>query len=114
MFRVTSVRISSSMQRKSMRRRILLLCAAAAVLAWFSWPDFFWTSHFWSRQKPNFLLVTLDTTRADRLFCYGYSAGNTPVLDSLAAEGVLCERAFTVAPITLPAHTTMFTGLYPA
>jgi arylsulfatase A-like enzyme/Tfp pilus assembly protein PilF len=59
------------------------------------------------------LLITLDTTRADRLGCYGYQAGQTPVLDTLAAAGVLCERALTVAPQTLPAHVSMFTGLYP-
>ena len=59
------------------------------------------------------LLVTLDTTRADRLGCYGYTAGQTPVLDALASAGVLCECASTVAPLTLPAHSSMFTGLYP-
>jgi len=92
-------------------RRPVAACVAAVLamamlagLSWFLWPS----------QKYNVLLVTLDTTRADRLGCYGYSAGNTPVLDTLAAEGVLCERAFTVAPITLAAHATMFTGLYPA
>jgi arylsulfatase A-like enzyme/Flp pilus assembly protein TadD len=90
-----------------MQRRILILGVAIALLAGLSW-------FLWSPQKPNFLLITLDTTRADRLGCYGYSAGDTPVLDSLAAQGVLCERAFTVAPITLPSHTAMFTGLYPA
>ena len=91
-----------------MPRRILLLFTAVAMLAGISW-------YLWhAPRKPHFLLITLDTTRADRLKCYGYSAGNTPVLDSLAAQGVLCERAFTVAPMTLPSHTSMFTGLYPA
>ncbi|HEY2253936.1 MAG TPA: sulfatase-like hydrolase/transferase, partial [Planctomycetaceae bacterium] len=100
-----------------MQRRILLFGAALALLAglsFFLWPDRFRHGLFRSGPKPNLLLVTLDTTRADRLFCYGYAAGQTPVLDSLAADGVLCERAFTVAPITLSAHTSMFTGLYPA
>ena len=61
----------------------------------------------------NLLVVTLDTTRADRLGCYGFDAARTPVLDRLAARGVLAERALTVAPITLPAHASLFTGLYP-
>ncbi len=95
-----------------MPRRILLLGAAAAMLAGVAW--LFRSGLIRGAEKPNFLLVTLDTTRADRLGCYGYSAAATPVLDALAAEGVLCERAFTVAPITLPSHTAMFTGLYPA
>lgn len=95
-----------------MRQRKLLWGAAAALVAGLSWVVC--SSLIRTGPKPNLLLVTLDTTRADRLVCYGYAAGETPVLDSLAGEGVLCERAFTVAPITLAAHTTMFTGLYPA
>ncbi|GEM_PF-136734 len=62
---------------------------------------------------PNLLLVTLDTMRADRLGCYGYEAARTPVIDALAARGVLFEQAFTPAPMTLPAHTTMMTGMAP-
>ncbi|HVS12463.1 MAG TPA: sulfatase-like hydrolase/transferase [Thermoanaerobaculia bacterium] len=58
------------------------------------------------------LLVTLDTTRADRL---GYAGAPvaTPHLDRLAAEGVRYERAYTTAPMTLPAHASMLTGLLP-
>jgi arylsulfatase A-like enzyme/Flp pilus assembly protein TadD len=61
----------------------------------------------------NVLLVTLDTTRADRLGCYGYPKAATPVLDALAAESTLFEHAVTPAPITLPSHSTMMTGLNP-
>ncbi len=61
----------------------------------------------------NVLLVTLDTTRADRLGCYGASGDPTPRLDALAGRGVRFERAITVAPITLPSHATILTGLYP-
>ncbi len=63
--------------------------------------------------QPNVLLITLDTTRADRLGAYGYERIQTPVIDRLAAEGVLFERAITAAPLTLPAHTSIMTGLYP-
>jgi arylsulfatase A-like enzyme/Flp pilus assembly protein TadD len=90
-----------------MRNRVALSCLllfAAVCLAIWLWP----------RQKHNLLLITLDTTRADRLGCYGYKAARTPVLDELARSGVICERAYTVAPLTLPAHTSLFTGLYPA
>ena len=59
------------------------------------------------------VMVTLDTTRADRLGCYGSSAGLTPFLDSLAARGIVFEQAQTVAPVTLPAHASMMTGLTP-
>jgi len=66
-----------------------------------------------SREPRSVLLITLDTTRADALSCYGRESGTTPALDALAREGTLYERAFTVAPITLTAHTTLLTGLYP-
>ena len=62
---------------------------------------------------PNVLLVTLDTTRADALSCYGRQRGTTPNLDALAAEGERFTQAYTSAPLTLPAHASMLTGLYP-
>jgi choline-sulfatase len=62
---------------------------------------------------PNILLITLDTTRADHLPAYGYRLGRTPHLDRLATEGVVFERAVAAAPITLPSHVSLFTGLYP-
>lgn len=61
----------------------------------------------------NVLLVTLDTTRADHLSCYGYEEYTTPNLDRLAKEGVRFSNAFTTNPITLPAHTSIMTGTYP-
>ncbi|MEQ8768268.1 MAG: sulfatase-like hydrolase/transferase [Planctomycetota bacterium] len=59
------------------------------------------------------LLITLDTTRADRLGCYGRTEAGTPVLDRLAREGALFERAYCSVPITLPSHTSILTGTYP-
>ena len=67
----------------------------------------------WPRPRVNLLLITLDTTRADRIGCYGYAPAVTPILDQLAASGVLFENAFTACPVTLPSHCTMFTGLTP-
>jgi choline-sulfatase len=61
----------------------------------------------------NVLLVTLDTTRADHLGSYGYSLARTKNIDQLASEGVLCTNAISAAPITLPSHSTIMTGLYP-
>lgn len=59
------------------------------------------------------VLITLDTTRADAPSCCGGPEGLTPALDRLAREGIVYEAARTVAPITLPAHASMLTGLYP-
>ena len=61
----------------------------------------------------NILLITLDTTRADRLGSYGYAAAETPRLDRLANEGVLFEQAVTPTAFTLPSHSSIMTGLYP-
>jgi arylsulfatase A-like enzyme len=59
------------------------------------------------------LLISLDTTRADALSCYGARADVTPHLDALARDSVLYETATTVTPVTLPSHVSMLTGLYP-
>jgi arylsulfatase A-like enzyme len=60
------------------------------------------------------LLVTLDTTRADRLGCQGRAAARTPFLDRMAGEGVRFARAWAAAPITLPSHATILTGAWPS
>lgn len=66
-----------------------------------------------SRAKLNVVLVTLDTTRADHLGAYGAGALRTPFLDELARDGVVFDQAMTVAPLTLPAHSSIFTGRFP-
>jgi arylsulfatase A-like enzyme/Tfp pilus assembly protein PilF len=66
-----------------------------------------------SKPGLDVLLVTLDTTRADRLGCYGYSSAKTRHLDRLAAEGTRFETVIAPAPITLPSHSSILTGLYP-
>ena len=66
-----------------------------------------------SPARRSALLITFDTTRADALGCYGNELEPSPNLDRLAAEGVLYERASTTIPLTLPAHSSMMTGLIP-
>ncbi len=63
--------------------------------------------------KPNVLLITLDTTRVDRLGAYGFGLARTPNIDALAREGIVCTDCATTAPITLVAHTSILTGLFP-
>lgn len=65
-----------------------------------------------AEELPAILLVTLDTTRADRLGIES-EAAQTPHLDALAARGTVFSHAYSTAPTTLPAHTSMLTGLYP-
>ncbi len=61
----------------------------------------------------NVVLVTLDTTRPDRLGYHGNSEIKTPTLDRLAHNGIIFSNAIATAPTTLPAHASIFTGLYP-
>ena len=64
--------------------------------------------------RPNILLITIDTLRADRVGAYGYKAAHTPTLDRLAAEGVRFADATAHAVLTLPSHAAILTGRYPA
>ncbi len=91
---------------------LLLVCAAAAAVAvW--WPR---AGGRTDAAKPawDVLLITLDTTRADRIGCYGYGRAVTPTLDRLSREGVRYERCYSPAPLTMPSHASLLTGLTPA
>jgi arylsulfatase A-like enzyme len=59
------------------------------------------------------VLVTIDTLRADHVGCYGAEPTATPTLDALAARGARFETAISPAPLTLPSHATLLTGLDP-
>ena len=63
--------------------------------------------------RPNVLLITVDTLRADRLSAAGYARATTPNLDRLAAEGLRFTRAGTPRAKTTPAIASLMTGLYP-
>jgi arylsulfatase A-like enzyme/Tfp pilus assembly protein PilF len=85
------------------------LAGAAAILLWQFWP----TAPLIVRTADqNVLLVTIDTLRADALGCYGGRAA-TPHLDELARGGVRFDFAHAHAVMTLPAHASILTGLYP-
>lgn len=64
-------------------------------------------------ERPNVVLVTLDTTRADHLGCYGYARPTSPNVDALAADATLYTRALAPATWTLPSHASLFTGKCP-
>ncbi len=66
-----------------------------------------------SQPEKLVLLITLDTTRADRIGCYGSRDAITPHLDRVAGKGLQFARAWTPVPVTLPAHTSIMTGLTP-
>src|SRR5438067_2457728 len=62
---------------------------------------------------PNVIVITLDTTRADRMGFLGSARGLTPNLDAMAQQGVVFTRAYAHVPLTTASHTTIFTGTYP-
>lgn len=64
-------------------------------------------------RNANVVLITLDTTRADHLSCYGSHGAKTPRLDALAARGVRFAHATAQVPLTLPSHACIMTGSYP-
>jgi arylsulfatase A-like enzyme len=63
--------------------------------------------------RPNLLLVSIDTLRADHLGSYGYDRPTSPRLDAFAAGAVRYEQAYAPAPWTLPSHAAMLTGVHP-
>lgn len=95
--------------KRSARARIVtIVIASMAGIGAFSWR---------SLQQPagpiGVVIITLDTTRADRLSVYGFMDATMPNLERLAREGVVFDQAASVAPLTLPAHASLFTGLFP-
>ena len=66
-----------------------------------------------SAAPPNIILITLDTTRADRMGFLGSTLGLTPNLDQLAKRSTIFTRAYAVVPLTTASHATILTGIYP-
>lgn len=64
-------------------------------------------------ERPDLVLITIDTLRADRLGAWGYERTQTPNIDRLALEGTRFASAASTVPFTLPAHSAIMTGTYP-
>jgi len=69
--------------------------------------------HGSDHQKPNIVLLVLDTLRADHLGCYGYMKRTSPKIDEFADEGYIFKRCYSPANWTVPGHASIFTGKYP-
>ena len=89
---------------------VRLAVIGAAVTPWSGCAD---------RSEPdpvpirNVVLISIDPCRADRLSCYGYGRETTPHIDAVARHGVLFRHVVSPVPLTLPAHSSMFTGTNP-
>jgi arylsulfatase A-like enzyme/Flp pilus assembly protein TadD len=101
--------------RRSRRPRFIVVLAAVAAVFFISGckrpPSD--SSAASDKDALNVLVLTLDTTRADHLGCYGHAEAGTPTLDHLAQTGVRFESAYCQVPLTLPSHVSLFTGTYP-
>lgn len=78
----------------------------------------FFLNLFCKISKLNFpsapvILISMDTTRADHLSCYGYKHKTTPNIDSLANDGIIFKNVISQVPLTLPSHSSILTGKYP-
>jgi arylsulfatase A-like enzyme len=82
------------------------LLAAFSAAVWYA-------ARFYETKHWNVVIVTFDTTRADRIGYHGYDRARTPTLDALSRDGVAYLQCYTPAPVTLPAHCSLMTGLTP-
>ncbi len=94
-------------RNRAHRRTCLLLAGWAAVCQAACSPSES------AKTRPNVLLITVDTLRADRLGCYGSTSASTPAIDRLAREGTLFVNAAAPMPSTRPSHASILTSLYP-
>jgi arylsulfatase A-like enzyme len=80
-----------------------VLCIAALLVSCGTSPD---------EARPNIVLIVIDALRADHLGCYGYGRPTSPVIDALAADGILFETAITQAPWTKASFSSFLTSFY--
>jgi arylsulfatase A-like enzyme len=101
-YSVTSPKVVTKGQRRAGVAAAAAILAAGGLVLWRA-----------PRGRPDVLLLTIDTLRADRLGCYGSTTGSSPRIDALAASGLVFDNAACPMPLTRPSHFSMMTGLYP-
>ncbi len=94
--------------KKYTQRKIVLIVFAFGIIILLMLLVFLTKSN-----KPNLLIISIDTLRADHVSCYGYKRSTTPNIDRLASQGHRFSNAYTTIPTTGPAHASLLTSLYP-
>jgi choline-sulfatase len=94
-------------------RRFVFLLVLAQCAGFAATPKGATTASPTRAKLPNIILITLDTTRADRMGYLGSERGLTPNLDALARQSVVFTRAYAQVPLTTPSHAALLTGTYP-
>jgi arylsulfatase A-like enzyme/predicted Zn-dependent protease len=104
-------------KKRSPIKIILLLILVLLVVMVFVYVFFIPKKLSFSRLKKdrefNYILITVDTLRADRINCYGFPLVDTPTMDFFASRGILFEKCIAQTPLTLPSHTSLMTGTHP-
>jgi len=111
--------ISENSSQDQIHRRTFLKYGLSGALAIGGMSAAYASYSAWQRsnardRQPTIILITLDTTRADHLSCYGYHLPTSPNIDRLAAEAIVYENAIASATWTLPSHASLFTGKFTA
>lgn len=111
--------MKESQRERSFSRRKYLLFLPFVVICVFLLIYFL----FWPKKPPfsslkkgqefNYILITVDTLRADRIHCYGFPSIETPFMDLFASRGVKFEKCIAQTPLTLPSHASLLTGTQP-
>jgi arylsulfatase A-like enzyme/Flp pilus assembly protein TadD len=96
-----------------MKKPILIVLGIVGLIEVLMWSGVIWRARSGSDSGGPVILISIDTLRADHLPAYGYTKVRTPNIDALAAGGVLFENAYSHAPQTLPAHTSILSGHLP-
>jgi len=105
-------------EKKFPSLKILLLLTFILILAFLFVYLFFLPEHpsfssLKGGKEFNYVLITVDTLRADHLHCYGFPTIETPFIDLFASKGIKFEKCISQTPLTLPSHTSILTGTYP-
>ncbi|MEM7052027.1 MAG: sulfatase [Acidobacteriota bacterium] len=95
------------------RHELVLRSVGAGTVAWAELSLLRRPSPAVGGERPNLILISLDTVRADHLSLYGYHRPTSPSLEALAASSWVFEQSFSTSTWTLPSHGSMFTGLLP-
>ena len=102
--------VSWSMERRGVKKRILLVGLLATIAALVCLACLFLPT---DKEVRHIILISIDTIRADHVSSYGYQYKTTPRIDAFADNAVLFENCFSNIPLTLPAHSSMLTGVIP-
>ena len=111
--RYLAIRISQRNSSKNLLAGIFLICTIVTIADAYIERKANLPQKMSAPNRPNILLIVVDTLRWDFVSAYGFPHPVTPNIDALAREGVLYENAISASPWTTPSHASLFTGQYP-